>query len=96
MGQLETIAPIFLLLGATFVVAYLMPYVMGKWDDRNVRRTIKKNSQSPGAMPRRWKCQCNAMLISHGCGACMVLNDAGVEAWCPNCLEHPKDPIACQ
>jgi len=68
---------------------------MGKWDDRNIRKTIEKNSHLADAPPRGWKCKCGAMLISHGCSACMVLNDAGVEAWCPDCLNHPKNPISC-
>ena len=98
MGDFEdlmTIAPTFLLMDAVLIVGYLAPYVIGKFDDMEVRQKIKKNKQYAGAIPRRWKCKCNAMLISHGCGNCMVLNDAGVDAWCPDCLDHPENPIAC-
>jgi len=95
MGTLETVAPVFLFMGGALIIGYLMPYLLGKWDDRNIRKIIEKNRQPKDAPPRRWKCKCGTILVDHYCTACNELNSVNIQAYCPDCLDHPKDPVAC-
>jgi len=88
LGDLETIAPIFLLMGLVLILGYLVPVVLGRIDDIRTTRVQNKENQ-------KWKCKCGAMLINHSCTSCEVLNRSGVQAYCPDCLNHPKNRIAC-
>ena len=97
MGDFEdlvTISPVFMLLGLVLIAGYLAPYVFGKFDDWEIKQTKKKNKQFKESKTQ-WKCKCGAILINHGCYACNTLNDANVQAWCPECNDHPRNPIAC-
>ena len=89
MGELETVAQIFMLMGLVLILGYMIPVILGHIDDKRMAKARTKENQ-------RWKCKCGAILVNHcNCAACNVLNRSGVQAWCPDCLYHPKDPIAC-
>lgn len=50
MGDLETIAPIFLLMGLVLILGYLVPVVLGRIDDIRTARVQNKENQ-------KWKCK---------------------------------------
>ena len=92
--DLVTVSPIFLLMGTVLIAGYLAPFMMGKLDDWERKQTKKKNKRFV-VSKTQWKCKCDTILINHGCHACNTLNDANVQTWCPDCLDHSQNPIAC-
>ncbi|MDH3341070.1 MAG: hypothetical protein OEL84_07275 [Nitrosopumilus sp.] len=72
MGDLETIAPIFLLMGLVLILGYLVPVVLGRIDDIRTAKTQNKENL-------KWKCKCGTILINHSCASCDVLNRSGVQ-----------------
>ena len=45
LGELETVAPIFLLMGSVLILGYLVPVVLGRIDDLRTARTQTKEDQ---------------------------------------------------
>ena len=40
-----------------------------------------------------YKCKCGLFLVNHYCSGCNVLNECGIQTYCPGCEDHPMDPI---
>ena len=40
-----------------------------------------------------YKCMCGLFLVNHYCSGCNVLNECGIQTYCPGCEDHPMDPI---
>ena len=40
-----------------------------------------------------YKCKCGLFLVNHYCSGCNVLNECGIQAYCPGCENDPMDPI---
>jgi hypothetical protein len=92
MSDLDAIAPIFLLIGSVLILGYLTPVILGYNDDKR----IQKDSTPKIRNTKHWKCKCGVMLVDHlACAGCTVLNSMDIQAYCPDCENHPMDPIAC-
>ena len=75
-------------MGLVLILGYLVPEVLGCIDDIRTVRTQTKENQ-------KWKCKCGTILVDHSCTSCDMLNRSGVQSYCPHCLNHPKERIAC-
>jgi hypothetical protein len=90
--DLIAISPLFILMGSVLILGYLTPIILGKMDDRR----IQKDPTPVIRNTKHWKCTCGVMLVNHlSCAGCIVLNSVGVQAYCPDCENHPMDSISC-
>ena len=95
LGDFEdfmSVSPVFLLMGSVLILGYLIPIILGHIDDRR----IQKDSTTTPTLKntKHWKCKCGVMLVDHlACAGCTVLNSMDIQAYCPDCENHPMDPI---